>query len=97
MEAFLDRAFDIYLQANEIHMPTSATAVTKGLSAFFDYKPPSGDEPGGAGTEEFHFHYGVRKLSPKIAVCNTIVKEANIRLSLVGKQRRTKSVSILCP
>jgi len=84
---YLNGAFDLYLNANEIHMASSASVVTKGLGAFFDHKIPPGSD---GGIEEFHFHSGTRKLTPKIAVCNTIVKEANIKLSLRGKANTDK-------
>lgn len=87
---YLNEAFDLYKLANGIHMPSTATVMEKGLSAFFERKPPAGDPHEGTGTEEFHFHSGGRKLSPKIAVCNTIVKESNIKLSLRGRANTDK-------
>ncbi len=87
---YLNQAFNLYLQANGIHIPSSASVVSKGLSAFFDYKTPLPGTPMAGGIEEFHFHSNSRKLTPKIAVCNTIVKEANIKLSLRGRANTDK-------
>lgn len=80
---YLDRAFEVYQNINASHLSVTSVIKVKGKEAFFEYKskPGNGNEPS---KQEFHFKSQKKRLTPKIAVCNTIVKEENIKLSLRG-------------
>src|SRR5690606_14897149 len=59
----------------------NSAVIDKGISAFFKYEI---EEHSNLRIEEFRVKSKRNRLVPKIAVCNTLVDEANIKLSLRG-------------